>query len=1295
MPKFSVKKPLTVFVTALAIIILGIVAYLKMTPDLLPNMNFPYVIIITANPGASPEAVESQVTRPLEQSMATLDEIKSITSTSQNSVSMVALEFEDSVNMDSISVDIQQKLSALQGSWDDTVSAPYVLKINPSMLPVQVAAISYSGKDVHEMSEFVEETLADKLTGITGVASVDITGTVARQLHVLLSQEKLDQLSKKLLQAIEAQLEDAAGQLYSTRWQLQSAKNAIRDGSEAALQSAAEQALISVQQSLAALRQSRDELEANISELLSIQGEKVVLDAQNAQYHFQMEAIRQNGSLTDEEKAEQLAAIESDPAYLQVQADLAILELRLAALNTTWATMGEKLQQWQTDLDNVQQQLGKLENQDSITEIADQVSSGVMTLADGVTQLLSASVQLDSALTQIEQGLSTLQSSREDALAQADLSSALNINVISALLTAQNFSMPAGYITEDGVQYMVSVGDSIDTQADLEDMILFDLKMEGMDPIRLKDVADVFITDNAADIYAKLNGENGVIATFTKQSTYATAEVSENIRQRFDELEAEHEGLSFVALMDQGDYIYLIINSILSSLGWGIVFSVIILWIFLRDLRPTFITLCSIPISLIFAVVLMYFSGVTINMISLSGLAVSVGMLVDNSIVVIENIYRLRNKGATVIQAAVSGTQQVLGAIAASTLTTVCVFVPIVFVEGLTRQLFTDLALTMTFSLMASLIVALTLVPAMASGMLRKAKPQKPGILDKIYPAYRKTVAWSLGHRAIVLLLAAALLVGSAGMALSRGFTFMPSIDMNTLTVTIAMPEGIERDEAVALADEVLRRAATVEHVQTVGATMSSGDATTSMMMGMSGGAYDVTAYVIVPEGESGAKAGKAIEELCADLKCTVTATGAMDSMTTMMTGSGVSLQVYGENMESLQEAARLLAARMETAPGTTNVSDGLQDAVEALHISIDRDAAMRKGMTVAQIYLQVAAALVDSATSADMTLDGMDVGVSIQNPEESRMTREKLMDLEITVSSSSSTSSSDMSSMMGSSSGISSMMGGSSASSMSSMTSSSSGTGGESFKLSEVATIHETVSLNSISHSDQRRYVTVSAEIAEGYNITKVSADVQEAVRDVKLPAGVKISFSGENEMILEAMKQLVLMLLLGIVLVYFIMVAQFQSLKSPFIVMFTIPLAFTGGFMALLIAHIEVSVISLIGFVMLVGIIVNNGIVLVDYINQLRLEGMERRDAIIEAGVTRLRPILMTTMTTILGLIVMALAQNVGTSFMQPVALVCIGGLTYATLMTLLVVPCMYDIVARKELRAVDASELEILNI
>ena len=380
-------------------------------------------------------------------------------------------------------------------------------------------------------------------------------------------------------------------------------------------------------------------------------------------------------------------------------------------------------------------------------------------------------------------------------------------------------------------------------------------------------------------------------------------------------------------------------------------------------------------------------------------------------------------------------------------------------------------------------------------------------------------------------------------------------------------------------------------------------------------------------------------------------------------------------------------------------MSDGLEQAAAALHLSVDRNAAMEKGLTVAQVYMAVASALTDTDSSLSLTLDGLDVSVSIQSPEESRMTREKLMDLEIDPSAMSA-----MSSMMSAASGSGSMSGmsgmSSGSGSMSGMSSMSSGStsavqAAEPVRLGDIAKLEETVSLNTIHRDQQRRYITVSADVADGYNVTKVTTAAQAAIAEVDLPQGITASFQGENEAIMDAIRQLLLMLLLGIVLVYLVMVAQFQSLRSPLIVMFTIPLAFTGGFLALLLAGIEVSVVSLVGFVMLVGVIVNNGIVLVDYINQLRLEGMGRREAIIEAGVTRLRPILMTSLTTILGLVVMAFGKDVGTALMQPVALVCIGGLLYATLMTLLVVPCMYDILSRRDLRKVNEEELQLLDL
>ena len=1227
MAKFSVKKPLTVFVVVLAVIVLGVVSYLKMTPDLIPNMDFPYVIIVTADPGASPEAVESDITKPMEQSMATLDQIKEVTSTSKNSVSMVLLEFEDGVNMDTISVDIQQKISVLQGQWDDMVGTPYVLKINPSVLPVMVAAVSREGMDVYDLSDLVTDELTGKLEGISGVASVSVSGAVTREAHVILDQQKMDELSatledavKKQLKKAETKLRDAEKKIEDGQSALNSAKRDVADGVAGAAGDAVDKV--------------RDELRDVYKNLEDTDIRDII-----------------GGLFTDPDKT------------------LEKLQKNLDELKASLSKLMDELES------------GRLRAQ-----VEGTVSDLVVSLMDGMTQLTEAQIQLDQAKTQVESGLEQISDAYKKVSEQTDLGGMLTISTVSGLLTAQNFSMPAGYISDDsGVSYMVSVGQKITTSGELEEMVLFDLGLEGVEPIRLGDVATVVVTDDADQLYTKLDEENGILLSFTKQSNYATAEVSNNISDRFKTLEAQYEGLSFVPLMDQGDYIYLIVETIMSSLLWGALFSVVVLFLFLRDWRPTVITLVSIPVSVIFAVVLMYFTGVTINMISLSGLAVAVGMLVDNSVVVIENIYRLRAKGATIIQAAVSGAQQVLGAVTASTLTTVCVFAPIIFVEGLTRQMFTDLALTITYSLMASLLVSLTLVPAMASGMLRRDFTPKPGLLDKLYPAYRRAIVFALDHKAGVLLLSLVLLVTTGWGAVSRGFTFMPEIDMNNLSLSVTMPEGTTREEAVALADEVMERVMTVENVSDVGFMMGSGTMGGLSLTSTSNSDYDVTGYITMPEGTFGSDAGREIEALCADLPCTVTASGVMSGMMSYMTGSGVSLSVYGNDMEELQSAARALGQRISQAEGVVSVSDGLEDAAPALQVLVDRNKAMTKGITVAQIYMQVAAAMSDSTTVSTVTLDGDSMEMIVDAAEDGKLTREKLLELTIDPGS-------GMTSAMG---GSTSMSSASASSGLSQLTGEDSGDEDKTFKLGDVAEIRETVSMNTISRDQQRRCITVTASIADGYNVTKVTSEVQRLVNSLTLPDTVTVEFNGENEQIMDAMEQLMLMLLLGVVLVYLIMVAQFQSLKSPFIVMFTIPLAFTGGFMALLIAGIEVSVVSLIGFVMLVGIIVNNGIVLVDYINQQRLAGMERREAVIDACVTRLRPILMTSLTTILGLIVTAVAKNAGTALIQPIALVCIGGLLYATLMTLFVVPCMYEIMNRRELRKVNEDELQLVDM
>ena len=1384
MSKFSVKKPLTVFVAVIAVLVLGTVAYFRMTPDLLPNMDFPYVIIVTSYPGASPEKVEQEITKPMEQAMSTLEHILEVSSTSSENASVVMLEFEDSVNMDTIGVDIQQQITALSAGWEDGVGTPYVLKINPSMLPVAVAAVSMEGMDTIALTEFLDDTLMNQLEGVAGVARITATGKIQRELHVILEQEKIDAVNQKIVDAVNGELDDAKAELEEqkqelegTKGQMSSAQSQLDDGAAALMEQTAQgQAQLEQQQTelenmktalqlqIVQLETTAAQLEAGIEGLKQIpqlrgavadaktqadaiaqlnrdlqnqtpysqlqteaaeadtaflaaqtaltaaqadyEAKKALYDAAlaagdpegnlaeleaamnqaqetltNAEGEYQSALTRRdnaNQALANRdalytavglEPGTDLAAAEAvaQVNYQAAQTALTALEAQLGLSGTDEGELNAKIAEYETQLATTQGALTELENslagiesgetqlKDAQAALDQAKTQGMLEISMAAGKLAAGSASIEMALTQIESGLETLEDSREEALRQVDLNRILTMDLVTQILTAQNFAMPAGYVEQDGINYMVSIGDEITDLETLENLLILDLGMEGLDPIYLKDVATVLLTDNREETYAKLNGQDAVMLSFEKQSTYSTAETTNNLTQRFRELEEKYPGLKFVDLMNQGDYIYLIVNSILNSLLLGAVFAILVLYLFLRDLRPTFITLCAIPISVIFAIVLMYFSGVTINMISLSGLAVAVGMLVDNSVVVIENIYRLRAKGANVIQAAVSGASQVAGAVTASTLTTVCVFLPIVFVEGITRQLFTDLALTMTYSLMASLVVSLTLVPAMASGMLRKEKAAKPGFLEtKLLPAYARAARWALEHKAIVLAASAALLVVTGAVSLAKGFIFMPTMDMPNISVSIAMPEETTRDQAVELADTVLERIAQVEGIETAGAMMNTG---LSLTGGSSQTSYDVTVYVtLTDENASGAAAGAEIEELCADLPCTVTASSAMMDLS-MLTGSGITMHVFAEDMDTLQAAARKAAQTLEGVEGLTEISDGLEDAAPALHISVDRNKAMAQGLTVAQVYMELAAGLTADGTVASLELDGISTDVIVEKPEGAVLDARELRDYVFEVT--------DQEGEI------------------------------QEIPLLDFAQVEETTSLTSIGRIGQKRYLSVTAQVQPGYNVTLLANQVEQAMEKTDLGDGVSYSFTGENESILEAVEQLLLMLLLGILLVYLVMVAQFQSLRSPFIVMFTIPLAFTGGFLALLICGMEVSVISLIGFVMLTGIIVNNGIVLVDYINQLRREGMERREAIVEAGVTRMRPILMTTVTTVLGLIDMAVRKSAGTSLMQPIAVVCIGGLVYATLMTLFVVPCIYDMVNRSELRSVREEDLKLLDI
>ena len=441
MPSFSVKKPLTIFVAVLAILILGVVAYLKMTPDLKPNMNFPYAIIVTADPGASPESVEAEVTRPTEQAMATLDRIKSVTSTSRDSLSLVVLEFEDNVNMDTVGVDIQQKIELLKGQWDEGVATPYVLKINPSMLPVEVAAVSYADKDVYALSEFVADTLQSKLDGIAGVAQVTVSGTVTSQAHVVLSQEKMDVLGTVISEALNKQLDETEQQLRDARAQIEAAQRTMKNAQQSAIGGAVESALGTVQTSLATLRQQRAELSGRVDQLQELSDRLTRVDAELTAVRAQIAALELVAEPT-EEQSEQLDQLRRHETELNAQREA--VAAQLAALGTSPEDVQQQLEALRSSLEQVDSAMAELTEDSTIADLSRQVTSGLISGLDAVTQLSSGTVQITQALAQIDQGLSAIGESRDQLSRQTDLGAMLNIQTISGILTAQNFSMPAG-----------------------------------------------------------------------------------------------------------------------------------------------------------------------------------------------------------------------------------------------------------------------------------------------------------------------------------------------------------------------------------------------------------------------------------------------------------------------------------------------------------------------------------------------------------------------------------------------------------------------------------------------------------------------------------------------------------------------------------------------------------------------------------------------------------------------------------------------------------------------------------
>lgn len=1285
MTKLSVKRPFLVFVGVVMVLVLGVVAFTKMKTDLLPSINMPYVAVITTYPGAAPEKVEKDVTDVLENTLGTVTGLENIRSTSSENYSMITMEFDENMDMDAAMARISRTLDQL--TLPEMAAKPIVMEISADMMATMYAGVTKDGTDIYELTDFTDDVIVPELKRIEGVASVSTTGAVNQSVEIRLDQTKIDKINSKILASVDKTLAEAQDKITD-------GKNKLADGKAKIASSKKELADQQKKQSkelakfTKMLNQALATQTAYETQVTTLTAQKTALEAEKKGYTDAYNGMNQAIQGVMAAMAAQGMDVSMLPASVE---EAATDDMKLAVLVQTLQSMPDEKMQglaasmtkenlqkvsegYNTRIPQIDIELGnnatKLAAAQAVLKQVkksvkdaqkqyEKVEAGKITAAaafgSGTAQLAAAESALEQSETELENAQKSFDDSVETARENANLDQLLKMDTLAQLLSAQNFDMPAGYISEDDTQYLLKVGEEFNSFDELENLVLCKIKDVG--DVKLADVAYITLIDNKSSTYAKIKDQDAVVVSIMKSSTAFTSEVSKNINKTFKDLEKKYDGLEFTVAMDQGDYIDLIVNSVMSNLIWGAVLAIFVLLIFLMDYRPTIVVGFSIPLSVLFAVVLMYFTDITFNVISLSGLALGIGMLVDNSIVSIENIYRLRAEGIPAARAAVMGAKQIAAAITASTLTTICVFLPILFTDGLTRSLMMDMCLTIAFSLVASLIVALTVVPSMSATLLRNDLPKEHPLFDKFVRFYAKILRFCLKVKIVPLALAIALLAFCGWQVVRMGIVIMPEMGSEQMSVTAEFLEDKTNEENAETADQILEKISAIKGVDKAGAMAANG---AMSLLGISGVGSDKISnmeFFIMLEKDA-AHDNKRIAKECDkimqgfELEDYSVSESNMD-MSSML-ASGVQVDIYGNDSEELLRISKDVMKMFEDVGGIEEITNGQEDADPQINVIVDKNKAARLGLSVAQVYAELSGAVTTDKDATTLTVDNKEYKVTIVD-ETDTVNVDDLMNYEFET-----TSKDDEGKDVK-----------------------------ETHKLKEFAKKADGESLASIKRENQSKYISVSGTMKEGYNATLQSRELKKLVNKYKTPDGYSIKIAGESETTDEIVKNMLLMMLLGMIFIYLIMVAQFQSLLSPFIVIFTIPLAFTGGLIGLLIAGEQMSMMSMMGFLILMGVVVNNGIVFVDYANQLRIAGESKLEALVETGCTRMRPILMTALTTILAMSTMVLSKDVGADMSKGMAIVVVGGLAYATVMTLIIVPVLYDIMFRKDIKIIDIGE------
>ncbi|QFT88186.1 Swarming motility protein SwrC [Bacillus sp. THAF10] len=809
---------------------------------------------------------------------------------------------------------------------------------------------------------------------------------------------------------------------------------------------------------------------------------------------------------------------------------------------------------------------------------------------------------------------------------------------IVQLIQGNNLTMPGGIIEEDGEKLNLRILAKVETVDALKNLpVSIEPKGQELEVVTLEEVAKVELSPKDVTSFARTNGTESLMVSIQKEGTANTAEVSKQVQDRLSSIAEQNSDLTFDVAMDQGEVIERSISNVTLALVFGGIFAVAVIIVFLRSIASTLIVGIAIPFSVIATFVLMYFSGMTLNIMSLGGLALGVGMLVDNAIVVIENIYRHLTKGGSRKEAAITGAAEVGGAVTASMLTTLSVFLPIVFVGGMIGDIFKELALTVTFALLASWAVALTVVPALAGLLLKpeKVKSKKESVL------YKKIISWALDHRLIVILLAIFTLVGSLFLAPRIGTEFMPAQDEGTFSINMELPEGASFERTLELVEEVEGSIENVSEVDIVTATIGNADEFMAAATGSGENVGSLTVKLVSADERerSTEEVMNALKKDLASLESEAELTYNLSNSMEAMSGAqnAVEVMLLGNDKEKLQTYTEELTTRLQALEEVNAVSDSIQTGKPVYQFILDKEEAFKYGLTAGQVGNIINEALQGNVAA---TMFDTEIRVHMEGISNSK---EELENLSIPNRS------------------------------------------GQEITLKDIGEIERGEGPVTVVRENQQDSVVITANF-EGQDMGTVSMKVQAEIDDMVKELDINtdqftIKTGGGAEMMDDAFASLLLAVVLAIVFVYMVMASQFESLLQPFIIMFTLPLAIIGVVLGLFFTGYAFGVTAFIGIIILVGIVVNNAIVFIDYTNQLRAKGLLVREALMEAGVTRLRPIIMTALTTILGLLPLAIGLGEGTELQAPMAVAVIGGLLSSTVLTLVVIPVIYSLLTSRQ--------------